>query len=66
MKKSLENKLITLSERYEEISFLLSDIEVINDNDKFRELSKEYAELQSVVDQYHVYKNIMDQIIILI
>src|SRR5579872_2548254 len=62
MKKPLENKLITLSERYEEISHLLSDAEVIHNNDKFRELSKEYAELQPVVDNYAEYKNILNQL----
>jgi len=62
MKKSLKNKLITLSERYEEISYLLSDVEVIHNSNKFRELSKEYAELQPVVDNYAEYKNILNQL----
>ena len=52
MKPTLSKKLIYLVERHEEINHLLSSPEVINDNTKFRELSKEYSGLQKVVDVY--------------
>ena len=49
MKASILEKLDRLKERYEEVSALLSEAEIINNQNKFRELSKEYAELEPVV-----------------
>ncbi len=52
MKASLLNRLDTLSERFEELSALLSDAEVISDQNRFRAYSKEYAELEATVTCY--------------
>lgn len=49
MKPSIINKLENLQERYEELQALLGDLSVINDQDKFRAYSKEYAQLEDVV-----------------
>ncbi|MCC2638153.1 MAG: peptide chain release factor 1 [Moraxellaceae bacterium] len=49
MKASLRAKLDTLVERAEEVSALLADPAVLADNDRFRKLSKEHAELEPVV-----------------
>ncbi len=57
MKPSIIEKLENLSERFEEISMLLSDPDVISDQNRFRDLSKEYAELKPVVDCFESYKN---------
>ncbi|HEV2614041.1 MAG TPA: peptide chain release factor 1 [Gammaproteobacteria bacterium] len=62
MKPTLSKKLIYLVERHEEINHLLSSPEIINDNTKFRELSKEYSELQKVVDLYKKYDEINKQL----
>lgn len=56
MKESLLNKLELLCARHEEIAALLSDIETINDQDKFRSLSMEYAQLESVVKSFNAYQ----------
>ena len=56
MKQSLLNKLELLSARYEEIAALLSDIETINDQDKFRNLSMEYAQLEELVKNFDAYQ----------
>ncbi len=56
MKASIISKLENLSERYEEIGMLLSDAEVIQDQNRFRELSREYAELKPVVDLFESYQ----------
>ena len=56
MKQSLLNKLELLSARHEEIAALLSDIETINDQDKFRNLSMEYAQLEEVVKNFDAYQ----------
>lgn len=52
---SLIKKLEYLSERYEEISSLLSDPDVIGDQNQFRELSKEYATLEPVQQAYNEF-----------
>jgi len=49
MKPSIEKKLQTLVERYEELHALLSDAETISQQNRFRDLSKEYAQIEPVV-----------------
>jgi peptide chain release factor 1 len=55
-KASLQNKLDTLSERYDEIAVLLSDPETLGNNERFRELSIEYSQLETVVQAYKTYQ----------
>ena len=55
MKKSLELKLQHMLERFQEISRLLSEASVILDQNLFKALSKEYAQLESVVNCYEAY-----------
>ncbi|MBT6042784.1 MAG: peptide chain release factor 1 [Gammaproteobacteria bacterium] len=55
MNPSIITKLETLNERYEELEGLLSDAEIIMDQDKFRNFSKEYAELEPVVQCFASY-----------
>ena len=55
MNPSIITKLETLNERYEELEGLLSDAEIITDQDKFRNFSKEYAELEPVVQCFASY-----------
>jgi peptide chain release factor 1 len=56
MKVSIVAKLEGLSERYEEIGALLSDPEVISDQNKFRALSMEYSEIEPVVQCFEKYE----------
>ena len=56
MKESLIVKLENLCARHEEIAALLSDIEVINDQNRFRQLSMEYAQLEDVVKNFSAYQ----------
>jgi len=62
MKTSILHKLEALEERYVEVGALLSDAEVINDQNRFRELSKEYAELEPVTQCFAQYRQIQDDI----
>lgn len=62
MKESIINKLEVLVDRYEELGALLSDSEIISDQDKFRALSKEYAEVEPVVKSYEIYKGAVEDI----
>jgi peptide chain release factor 1 len=52
MNPSLNAKLESLLERYEELERLLSEADVIAHQDKFRAYSKEYAELEPVVRSF--------------
>ena len=56
MKQSLYQKLQTLSYRYTEIGGLLSDPSVMSDQNRFRDLSKEYAELEAIVLCFRQYE----------
>ncbi len=57
MKETLENKLLSMVERFEEVGHLLSDAGVIADQPRFRELSKEYARLQPLAERYRQYES---------
>ncbi len=59
MKDSIRNKLEKLVERHEEVGALLSDPDVIGNNDKFRELSMEYSKLEPVVTRYREYQGLL-------
>jgi peptide chain release factor 1 len=56
MKQSLREKLLSLQTRYQELSTLLSDPEVINDQNKYRDYSKELSQLEPVVHAYTAYQ----------
>ncbi len=56
MKESLLNKLDQLRMRHEEVSALLSDPKVMNVQEEFRNLSKEYAQLEPVVNTFLRYQ----------
>jgi len=56
MKQSIYTKLETLVERHEEIGFMLGDPDVIGDQNKFRQLSQEYAQLEEVVNTFNIYQ----------
>jgi len=62
MKSSIQDKLEQLSARFEELGHLLSDAEIINNQNRFRELSQEYAQLNPVVDHFTQYKETLDAI----
>jgi len=62
MKASLRTKLQHLSERLEEINYLLSDPDVISDQNKFRGLSQEHAQLGPIVSCYSDYENTLTAI----
>jgi len=55
MKASILVKLEQLSDRYEELAALLSDPEIISDQNRFRDLSKEYAEIEPVALCFNNY-----------
>jgi peptide chain release factor 1 len=56
MQPSIINKLQHVEERHTEVSALLSDSETISDQDRYRNLSKEYAQLTPVVDCFRAWQ----------
>ena len=56
MKPSIQKKLQALTERYEELSALLADAQVISQNKMFREYSKEYAQIEPIVQVFQNYQ----------
>ncbi|MBF7730595.1 peptide chain release factor 1 [Pseudomonas sp. N040] len=55
MKASLINKLDILQDRYEELTALLGDAEVIGNQTQFRAYSREYAEVEPVVTTFRAF-----------
>ncbi|MEX1668512.1 peptide chain release factor 1 [Zhongshania guokunii] len=62
MKASLVSKLDNLLDRYEEIGALLSDPEIIGNQDRFRGLSQEYSEIEPVVQGYGHYRQVVQDL----
>ena len=62
MKASILAKLDNLDDRYQEVAALLSDSETIADQNRFRDLSKEYAELEPVVKAYLDYRDVINNL----
>ena len=54
MQQSIINKLQTIEERHTEVSALLADADTIADQDKYRNLSKEYAQAPARTRQRNV------------
>ncbi|BAO43221.1 peptide chain release factor 1 [Thiolapillus brandeum] len=62
MKESIRRKLEQIQDRFEEITGLLSDPEVQNDQNRFRDLSQEYAQLEPVSQCYRRYLDTEEEI----
>lgn len=58
MKASLLNKLDILQDRFEELTALLGDGEVIADQTRFRAYSREYAEVEPVMSAYQEWRKV--------
>jgi peptide chain release factor 1 len=62
MKASIQTKLENISDRLEEISALLSDPDVMNNQNQFRDLSREYAQIEPVVKCFQQYQQNQDDL----
>jgi len=62
MKSSIHNKLETIADRLEEVSALLADPDVMSDQNQFRELSKEYAQIDPVVKCFKDYQSTLNDL----
>ena len=59
---SLLDKLEHLVARFEEVSTLITDPDVISDMKRFVKLNKEYSDLEKIVEARNEYKNTLDAI----
>lgn len=62
MKPSILKKLQNLTERHEELKQALSDPKVTNDINRYRDLSKEYAQIEPYVAQFKQYQASLQQL----
>jgi len=62
LQESLQTKLEHLSERMQEIEALLADPSIIGEQNRFRELSREYAEIKPIVENYQKYHETLNNI----
>ncbi|MCV9918917.1 MULTISPECIES: peptide chain release factor 1 [Pseudomonas] len=62
MKASLLNKLDILQDRFEELTALLGDAEVISDQTRFRAYSREYAEVEPVITAFKEWRKVQDDL----
>ncbi|PYZ92481.1 peptide chain release factor 1 [Salipaludibacillus keqinensis] len=56
------DRLQSVEDRYEKLNELLMDPDVISDNNKLREYSKESSDLQDTVETYRKYKEVKGQL----
>ena len=62
MKSSILHKLDALSERFEEIEALMADPSVQNDQNQFRALGQEYAQLDPIIACFRTYQTTLDDL----
>ncbi|MEO6636756.1 MAG: peptide chain release factor 1 [Ginsengibacter sp.] len=56
------DKLEAIRARFDELGVALSNPEIVNDNTKYRQLSKEYRSLEKIVDARNLYAKVLDDI----
>jgi len=55
-------KLEEVVDRFREVEGLLSDPKVVSNQEKFRALTREHAELSEVVEAYNDYRKVVDEV----
>lgn len=55
-------KLAAIKRRWQEVEQKLSDPKIISDMKEFKKFNKEYKDLTEVVNAYHEYKNVVENI----
>ena len=56
------DRLQAVEDRYERLTELLSDPEIVSDTKKLREYSKEQSDIQEMVEVYREYKTVKEQL----
>lgn len=55
-------KLEAIKARFDELGIALTNPEVVSDNKRFTQISKEYRKLEPIVNEYKQYRNVLDAI----
>jgi peptide chain release factor 1 len=63
MKASIKSKLEKLCDRHEELAALLSEPEVIADQNRFRDYSREYADLEEIIQAFAGWQQAQDDLV---
>src|SRR4029079_5677117 len=58
----IQTKLQNLAARHEELKGFLADPDVTNDLNRYRDLSKEYAQIEPYVQMYHQHQDMLKQL----
>ncbi len=56
------DKLAAIEKRWKDVELLISDPAIMSDMKQFAKLNKEYKDLRVVVDAYHEYRQLLDNI----
>ena len=56
------DKLEAIKNRFDEVSELIVDPNIISDMKQYIQLNKEYKDLKPIIEAYHEYKNILSNI----
>lgn len=62
MKQSVQDRLRQVADRYEEIALLLSQPGVSSDQDQFRSLSREYAQIEPIVHTWREWIRVTESL----
>src|SRR3990167_4557423 len=62
MKPSVQTRLLQMVNRYEELKAILSDSAVTHDLNRYRALSKEYAQLEPIALQFLQHQDYLHQL----
>ncbi len=59
----MQDKLDAIRARFDELGVALTNPEVVNDNKRFSQMSKEYRSLEKIVDAQRLYELLLEQIV---
>jgi len=59
---SIVEKLEAISARFHDLGVALTNPEIVSDNKRFSQISKEYRKLEKIVDVYKVYRTCIDSL----
>ncbi len=55
------NKLDSILKRFEELNFLLSDPDVLNNQNQYKSLTKEISQIEEISSEYKIFKSYIQQ-----
>jgi len=56
------NRLAAIEDKFDQLAHQMSDPSLVSDQDRYRQVTKSYSELEKTVSRYREYKNVVRQI----